>query len=110
FAFKSKQFVDSGNPVVKIKNIVGDGTVKLQNCQCVSDEDSNKVDHYQLVDGDLLIAMTGATVGKVGMIHTGGNKVYLNQRVAKFESERFGHKVSFYLYCLFRRSEIFDAV
>lgn len=110
YAFKGSQFEEHGNPVVKIKNIVGDGTVKLTGTQCVDDAVAETAYRFQLNDGDLVMAMTGATVGKTGLVLTLGEKVLLNQRVAVFQSKYFGSKISWFLFCLFARKDIFDVV
>jgi type I restriction enzyme S subunit len=110
FAFKGKSFVEEGNPVIKIKNITGDGRVDLNGAVCIDDEQAKSSKRFKLEDGDLLMAMTGATVGKIGFVVTEGKSVYLNQRVAKFESEKFGDKIAWFLFCCFERDSIFDAV
>ena len=102
--------MDSGHPVVKIKNIVGDGTVDLSECQCIDDDQAKATSRFILADGDLLMAMTGATVGKVGLVVSSGRTAYLNQRVAKFESNAFGPGISWFLFCAFSRVSIFEQV
>ena len=82
FAFKSKDFGDEGHPVIKIKNIRGDGTVDQTDCDKISNVDK-KLDRFLLNDGDCVIAMTGATVGKVGLMSIVDGKFYLNQRVGR---------------------------
>ena len=85
FAFKSKDWQDTGVGVVKIKNIQADNTVDIQDMDWVSSEIlSPKLDKYRLVNGDFLIAMTGATAGKVGRLRT-KTTMMLNQRVAKLD-------------------------
>lgn len=110
YAFKGNSFVDEGNPVVKIKNITGDGRVDLVSTVCIDDAQAKMAERFKLNDGDLLMAMTGATVAKIGFVVTAGKSVYLNQRVAKFESEKFGSKISWFLFCCFQRDSIFEAV
>jgi type I restriction enzyme S subunit len=44
-------------------------------------------DKFKLHEGDLLIAMTGATVGKLGFVPYSNDACYLNQRVGKIQSE-----------------------
>jgi type I restriction enzyme S subunit len=110
YAFKGNSFVEEGNPVVKIKNITGDGRVDLKSTVCIDDEQAKKAERFKLSDGDLLMAMTGATVGKIGFVVTEGKSIYLNQRVAKFESEKFGKQISWFLYCCLQRDSIFDSV
>src|SRR5690606_3749409 len=53
--------------------------------------------------GDFLIAMTGAKVGKCGLLTIQGKPAYLNQRVGKFEPHSPKHIG--YLYTLFMREE-----
>ena len=85
YAFKSKDWQDTGVGVVKIKNIKSDNTIDIQDADCISSDIlSPKLDKYQLITGDFLIAMTGATAGKVGRLRT-KTPMMLNQRVAKFD-------------------------
>lgn len=110
YAFKGEWFVSEGNAVVKIKNITGNGDVDVGDCQYINDSIAQKASKFKLNDGDLLMAMTGATVAKTGILVTEGRNVYLNQRVAKFESEKFGSKIAWFLYCCFERDNIFDLI
>ena len=85
YAFKSKDWKDTGVGVVKIKNIKSDNTIDIDNKDCIApDILSPKLDKYQLTNGDFLIAMTGATAGKVGRLRT-KTTMMLNQRVAKLD-------------------------
>ena len=86
FAFKSAQFKEEGNGVIRIKNI-GNNTINLSDVAYVDDEYAVKQKRYLLKSGDLLIAMTGATIGKVGIMPHSNKKFYLNQRVGKFVTE-----------------------
>jgi type I restriction enzyme S subunit len=88
YAFKSKDWADAGIPVIKIKNIRPGNLI-----------DTDQVDHvpegilcsthkkYWLYNGDILIAMTGATAGKVGKLRS-KKPMLLNQRVAKIEPKQ----------------------
>lgn len=86
FAFKSAQFKDNGNGVIRIKNI-GNNTINLSDVAYVDNEYASKQKRYLLKSGDLLIAMTGATIGKVGIMPHSNERFYLNQRVGKFVTE-----------------------
>jgi type I restriction enzyme S subunit len=83
YAFKSKDWQQQGNPVMKIKNITNN-TVDINDCDYVDDEVAKIAEKYELFEGDVLIAMTGATVGKVGLIPKIEKRIYLNQRVGLF--------------------------
>ena len=96
YAFKSKNWQDTGVAVIKIKNINSDNTINIQNVDCVSPEILlPKLDKYQLENGDFLIAMTGATAGKVGRLRT-KTAMMLNQRVAKLDPINGYHD---YIWC-----------
>lgn len=81
YAFSSTdmgEFQEGYLPVIKIGNVGADGEVDTN---CKYHAYSKKLDSFVLEKGDVLIAMTGATVGKVAAITTG--KFLLNQRVGK---------------------------
>jgi len=89
YAFKSKDFVESGYPVIKIKNIQN-GKVTTRDSQFVADETITKnLSKFRLDNGDVLIAMTGqGSVGRVGKLYVFSNETpYLNQRVGKFVAD-----------------------
>ncbi|HHF4621109.1 TPA: restriction endonuclease subunit S [Haemophilus influenzae] len=83
FAFKSSLFKDNGSPIVRITNIDG-GRVNLSDVKYFLMDDYNTdMVAYEVHKDDILIAMSGATTGKIGFYnyeHTS----YLNQRVGKF--------------------------
>ncbi len=109
FAYKSKSFIDSGNPVVKIKNILNDRTVNLADCQCIDNDLANSTEKFQLVDGDILMAMTGATVAKSGLYVSDGRTSYLNQRVARFKSA-LPIETHFFTYLNVNQMRTFDTI
>ena len=83
FAFKSSKFIEVGQPIIKIRNI-DNNTVDVLNADCVDEQYAKLADKFKLTTGDLLIAMTGATVGKVGYFPYSEKDCYLNQRVGRF--------------------------
>ena len=84
FAFKSSSFRPSGCPILRISNIQ-DGGVDTERLVFFDPRDYREnLDRYQIVEGDLLIAMSGATTGKLGF-NSQNIVFYLNQRVGKFE-------------------------
>lgn len=85
FAFSSEDMGSVGVPIIKIKNLVPP-TVDLSDCERVSPDVITRipnVDRFELQEGDTLIAMTGATVGKVGRFPCANERYFLNQRVGK---------------------------
>jgi type I restriction enzyme S subunit len=84
FAFKSELFQGEGVPIIRISNIQN-GCVSLQDAPCY--EESHNLEQFKITHGDVLIAMSGATTGKVGRFYPKppDGYAYLNQRVGKFE-------------------------
>ncbi|HHX14339.1 MAG TPA: hypothetical protein GX726_05240 [Clostridiales bacterium] len=88
YAFKSKDFVSTGVPVIKIKN-VSPPSVMLEDLSYVSDEVANAASKFILKYDDVLIALTGShinqmasVVGRVARVKY-YKKTLLNQRVGK---------------------------
>ncbi|QIG03914.1 restriction endonuclease subunit S [Proteus sp. ZN5] len=83
FAFKSNLFKEAGLPIIRITNIDGFNVI-LDNVKYFSPNDYKEdISSFEVSIGDILIAMSGATTGKVG-IYKSEKKCYLNQRVGKF--------------------------
>lgn len=101
YAFKSKDLLNetTNNKVLKIKNISASG-VDIDNTQCVYDEVADKVDKkFLLLRYNVIIAMTGAELGKTGYLYGQDYRYFLNQRVGVI---RGNDKYSeLYLNCLF---------
>lgn len=76
YAFDSNEYKTSGIPLVRISNIKNSG-IDLE--QCVFIQKSIE-DRFIIKKGDLLIAMSGATTGKMG-IYRLDSEAALNQRV-----------------------------
>ncbi len=85
FAFKSSLFKEVGLPIIRITNVDGKN-VDLSDVKYFDPADykSGNPLNYSIVKGDVLIAMSGATTGKIGYFNS-SKTAYLNQRVGKFE-------------------------
>ncbi|MFV0375779.1 MAG: restriction endonuclease subunit S [Mangrovibacterium sp.] len=88
FAFKSEWWSDYGVSVVKIKDIQEDYTINLSNLSKVDLTDKKIDDKFKVKSGDVLIAMTGATVGKYAIVPITDYPIYVNQRVGYFNLEQ----------------------
>lgn len=86
FAFKSKDFKDEGEiGIIKIKNINGN-VVDIQSTDYVDPSVVLSLDKkFKIESGSLLIAMTGAEVGKIGLVPLTNKNLWLNQRVGMFK-------------------------
>ena len=77
YALKSFNDAEDGLPVVKIGNILTDGTLNLDECQYTTDSVNEK---YYSNKGDIYIALSGATTGKIGIMDA-DERYVVNQRV-----------------------------
>ncbi|MCP5426407.1 MAG: restriction endonuclease subunit S [Gammaproteobacteria bacterium] len=108
YAFRSKDWQDSGVPVVKIGS-VKPGFVDLNQVSYVSDCIAQENSRYRLQVADLLVGMTGY-VGEVGLVPPTDVLPLLNQRVGKFVLPTPGAPGIGFVYCLTRRAEFKQAV
>jgi len=67
FAFKAKDYIEDGIPVFRIGNI-NDWIVSEYNAKRI--KESEVYDDYIVENGDILIAMSGATTGKFGIYNS----------------------------------------
>ena len=107
YAFKSKDFSDTGTPVIKIKN-VRKRDIDLTDVARVSQEVAEQASSFLVKSWDVLISMTGSgpnapasIVGRVAR-HSGEDDVFLiNQRVGRFlikEKEQLDQRFLYYLF------------
>ena len=80
YAFSSDDYANSGIPLIRISNIK-DNQISTENCVYIQGEYEDK---FHICNGDLLIAMSGATTGKMG-VYLSNKKAYLNQRVGNIK-------------------------
>ncbi|AZA46907.1 restriction endonuclease subunit S [Chryseobacterium carnipullorum] len=85
FAFKSSWWTTFGESVIKIKDIQENCTLNLSDLSLVNLEGKNIDDKFKAKAGDIVIAMTGATVGKYAIVPNTNKQLYVNQRVGYFD-------------------------
>lgn len=96
FAFKANNYINEGIPVFRIGDI-NDWAVSSENAVKIAE--NSVYDDYQVEQGDILIAMSGATTGKFGIYHS-NEKAYQNQRVGNlklYSENSLNKKFIFYL-------------
>jgi len=82
--FRNFDFTDFGVPVVKIGQVKPD-KLDLNDCSYVS---SNRIEEFKneiIENGDVLMALTGATLGKACLVDNIKGIVFQNYRVGRFE-------------------------
>ncbi|MFP6198072.1 restriction endonuclease subunit S [Helicobacter pylori] len=85
FAFQRKNFRNTGLPIIRISNIQNDRLLLDEVIYfSLNDYKGTNFEPFKITKGDILIAMSGATTGKIGIL-TFDTTLYLNQRVGKFK-------------------------
>ena len=98
FAFPSEVYTDSGIPLIRIGDVKATGAVDIEKSAKLPTNYLGSHSFVELKCGDLVMAMTGATIGKVAKYSHDGPSL-LNQRVCAFRS-RSGRVKQEYLFLL----------
>ena len=99
YAFKAAEYRNNGIPVIRISDFQ-DEQIDLSGVRYFRED--KVFDRFQLFAGDIIIAMTGGTIGKLAIVQNGLGKLYLNQRVGKFQVLNKEEFVPEYVYWLAR--------
>ena len=102
YAFRGKDFGDFKDKVIKITHITPP-TVDMDNLVGIDIDkyDISKLKKFIAQKGDYVLAMTGATIGKIGRVERGC--AYVNQRVLLFNNKKCVDKN--YLYYVLKQKE-----
>jgi len=90
----SETYLDEGIPLLRSQNIHFKG-LSLDNVAYISNEVHNQMKRSQLQEKDILINITGASIGRVAYIPIGFENGNVNQHVCII---RINHKVAYYKY------------
>ncbi len=108
YAFKSTEYTNTGVRVIRISDFDNNGILDGEYKYYYEEESLNK---YLLKENDILLCMTGGTVGKT-CVNNRKTKQYLNQRVASIRTYdliyyRYIYKVitSNYIQCIINKSK-----
>jgi len=109
YAFKGTWWQDNGVKVIKIKTIDND-SINFNDCSYVSNDKIEFAKDFIVQGGDLLIAMTGATIGKFAIIPKVNEPLLVNQRVGKFflGSEPLNRLP--FLYCSLKQQDVITEI
>ncbi|OEK75259.1 restriction endonuclease subunit S [Staphylococcus equorum] len=85
YAFKSKWWSDDGYNVIKIKDI-NNNSIDITGLDKVNEIYVEKASNFKVYGGEILIALTGATAGKLGIVPKLKELAFVNQRVGLITS------------------------
>ena len=109
FAFKGSWWTENGAKVIKIGDINQD-YLDLSDCSFVSTDKVSYAKDFVLHKGDVVIAMTGATIGKFAIVPESACLLLANQRVGKFFlGENPINRLPF-LYCTLKQNDIYNEI
>ena len=80
YAFKSSDWKKNGDSVLTIKSL-NDDILNLNNVSYINTSHGKKLEKYKVKNGNIVFAMSGNTIGKVGLVAIDLQNVYVNQRV-----------------------------
>ena len=83
FAFKSSEYTKQGIPIIRIQNLQDD-ILDFKNPVYLQKNKEINYKHFLLKKGDILVAMSGATTGKMARVKKEDLPALLNQRVGRF--------------------------
>lgn len=92
FAFKSRDYIESGIPIVRTTNFTNDNTIVLDDVVYISENDSRKFSSFQLAEGDLLVVMVGASLGKMVLVPSSILPALQNQNMWCFRAHSAKYK------------------
>ena len=84
YQFRNYDFTETGIPVVKIGQVKENG-LDLSDCSFIHPNRVQTFTKQTIKNGDVLMALTGATLGKACMVNGLDNPVMQNYRVGRFE-------------------------
>ncbi len=101
YALKEFNDVGEGFPVIKIGNILTDGTLNLEECQYTTECVNEK---YYSKNNDVYVALSGATTGKIGILKS-EDRFIINQRVGIVRKKNNDVPNEFIKYFLLRQTD-----
>lgn len=84
FQFRDYHFSNDGVKIVKISQLSPRGILDLSSASCIPNEIASQFDNIRISDGDVLMALTGGTIGKIIRANTQDEVLLQNYRVGNF--------------------------
>lgn len=84
FQFREEHFSDVGIPVIKIGSLIDGGNIRYDNLTYIHSKHINDFLDFKLSAGDILMALTGGTLGKISIFPETQDLFFQNYRVGNF--------------------------
>ena len=100
YQFRDGDFTDEGIKIVKITQLDKGGFLNLSKCSTIDKERLNDFENILIYKNDILMCLTGGTIGKIIKVGKVDEPLLQNYRVGHFSSineENMGNDYMFYL-------------
>jgi len=104
YAFSSDDYNDFGIPLIRIGDISENGKINIEDSKKLPLDFLDRFEFVRIDKDDILMAMTGATIGKTGRFNH-KEPGLLNQRVCKFVNEYINSTFFWYILKSYQYSE-----
>lgn len=84
FQFRDYDFTDEGIKVIKITQLNPDGSLDTDNCSFIDSARLGEFKSIKISEGDILMALTGGTIGKIIRVGKVREPLLQNYRVGNF--------------------------
>lgn len=98
--FRDNDFTDTGIKIIKITQLNKNGYLDLSNCSTIDPERLEKFQDIKIQQGDILMCLTGGTIGKIIKVGEVKETLLQNYRVGHFspvDKDSFSNDYVFYL-------------
>ena len=99
FQFRDYDFTDTGTKIIKISQLNPQGYLDLENCSFIDSSRLKSFNSIRIKDGDILMALTGGTIGKIIKVKKVEEPLLQNYRVGNFfpNEKKINKSYLFYL-------------
>lgn len=98
-SIKPSMYQTNGIPYIRVQNLSWDGKIDISNAVYISEEIQKANKKSNLFPGDILIAKTGATIGKLGLISEEIKEANTTSSVGKLTVDLKFFNPKYILYC-----------
>jgi len=110
FQFRDNDFTAEGIKIVKITQLNANGTLDLTNADTIDEKRLSSFKSRIIKNGDILMALTGGTIGKIIRVEDLDEIVLQNYRVGKFEPRYKNQLSKRYLFWVLRSEKTFAQI
>ncbi|AFY44173.1 restriction endonuclease subunit S [Nostoc sp. PCC 7107] len=84
----NSQYLETGIPFLRVQNISNEGILNWENCLFVSEEFAQTIHRSNIKDGDILLVIVGATIGKCAVVMGVNSITVINQALARIRVKK----------------------